>query len=368
MRISFRAVIGAAITAGLVALRASAQDTPPVAAPAAPTNAVPGPATNAAAPKTDAKKTTAKPAPKPVAMTAEQKPEPVFNPEPGVAKQNNINVRGQASINSEVIGHLQKNDPITILELVTLKKPKQDEPAHWFRIALPPQIGVWVHSIYVDTTTSTVKPRRLNLRGGPGENYSIVGRLEKGATVKTVETKNGWLKIETPTNAFGFVAAHLAERTPQAIVAVLPKTNEIVSVPPPVTTVQNAPPPVVAEVTPANPVVAPPTTATPPAITPAPTVAPAPAESLPEAPIEKVRKIVSREGILKGSVSIQAPSYFSLRSLDTGKTIDYVFSPSTNLLLKEFKGQRIIVTGEELLDERWPNTPVIIVDSLQTVP
>jgi hypothetical protein len=71
---------------------------------------------------------------------------------------------------------------------------------------------------------------------------------------------------------------------------------------------------------------------------------------------------------LKGSVSIQAPTYFELRALDTGRTIDYVYSPSTNLVLKDFKGKRIIVTGEELLDERWQNTPVIVVDALQTVP
>ncbi len=37
-------------------------------------------------------------------------------------------------------------------------------------------------------------------------------------------------------------------------------------------------------------------------------------------------------------------------------------------MLKDFRGQRIVVTGEEQLDERWPNTPVIYVDSLQAVP
>jgi hypothetical protein len=122
------------------------------------------------------------------------------------------------------------------------------------------------------------------------------------------------------------------------------------------------PPTAVATTTPIvpNPVV-PETPTTPPAV---PAVVPAPAET----PVEKVKKVVSREGILKGSVSIQAPTYFELRALDTGKTIDYVFSPSTNLMLKEYRGQRIIVTGEELLDERWQNTPVLIVDSLQTVP
>jgi len=95
---------------------------------------------------------------------------------------------------------------------------------------------------------------------------------------------------------------------------------------------------------------------------------PPPAEPAVTAPIETVRKVVSREGIIRGSVSIQAPTYFELRSLDTGKTIDYVYSPSTNLVLKFYKGHRVVVTGEELLDERWPNTPVLVIDALQTVP
>ena len=67
-------------------------------------------------------------------------------------------------------------------------------------------------------------------------------------------------------------------------------------------------------------------------------------------------------------MSIQAPTYFALQSLDTGKMINYLYSPSTNLMLKDFMGKRIIVTGEEVLDERWPNTPVINVDALQAVP
>ena len=81
-----------------------------------------------------------------------------------------------------------------------------------------------------------------------------------------------------------------------------------------------------------------------------------------------VKRVVSREGVVKRSVSIQAPTYFTLASLDTGKTINYLFSPSTNLMIKDFTGKRIVVTGEEMLDERWPNTPVINVDTLQASP
>ena len=84
--------------------------------------------------------------------------------------------------------------------------------------------------------------------------------------------------------------------------------------------------------------------------------------------IEPAVRIVTRQGVLKGSVSIQAPTYYELRALDTGKTINYVHAASTNLVLKKFKGSTIIVTGEEMLDERWPNTPVINVDNLQIVP
>ena len=378
MRISFRAIIAAATAAGFLAVRAAAQDAPASPAPTAEK-------TSTAEPKKTTKPA-ATPAAKKVDLKPEPKPEPVLHPEPGVARQNNVNVRGQASINSEVIARLQKNDPITILEDITLKKPKQDEPSHWYRITLPTNVSVWVHSSFVDKASGAVKPRKLNLRGGPGENYSVVGGLVKGDVVKQIDSKGDWLKIEPSTNAFGFVAAHLVERTPgRALpgpeIVVAPKSNEVAVVPlaatnPPAIT---NPPVTVAEVStattpavPGAPITAPvttPPTSPPPTTATTPVVTPPPAESLTpvvEAPIEKVRKIVSREGLLKGSVSIQAPTYFELRSLDTGKTINYLFS--TNLVLRQYKGLRIIVTGEEVLDERWQNTPVLVVDELQTVP
>jgi uncharacterized protein YgiM (DUF1202 family) len=343
MKMSLRALIIGAVATALVAPRAFAQDAP----------------ASTAGSRTEATKPAAK-----AAVKADAKSEPV-TAGPGVAKQNNVNVRGQASIKSEVIAHFQKNDPITILEEITLKKPKQDEPARWYRISLPTNVAVWVHSSFIDSATKTVKPARLNLRGGPGENYSILGRLEKGAVVNELDSKNDWLKIQPPTNSFGFVAAHLVERTTApAIVSTPPVTEQpaVITNPPPlITEVPAATPPVVPPTTPVTPppAEAPPVTTTPPVTVP-------PVE-IPEVSIEKVKKVVSREGILKGSVSIQAPTHFELRSLDTGKTVNYVFSPSPDLLLKQFKGKRIVVTGEELLDERWQHTPVIIVDSLEIV-
>jgi uncharacterized protein YgiM (DUF1202 family) len=382
MKTLLRAFIVAALATSIVS-HGLAQD---VAAPAtpAPADAAPAVVPPAEAPavqppraarRSGARTAARRPAP---AAPAARPAEPVLNPEPGISKQNNVNVRGQAAINSEVVTHLQKNQPITLLEEITVKKPKQDEPARWYRIALPADVGVWVHSSFVDPNTKTVKATRLNMRSGPGENYSVLGRIDQGAVVNPIDAKGAWMKIQAPTNAYAFVAAHLVEKAAAPVIASATPpapapTPTPAPEPPPVA------PPVVAEVTPATPEIAPAAPVTPPPAAETPVAAtptapppvavvPAPAEVPPDAPVEKVKKIVSREGVLRGSVSIQAPSHFELRSLDTGKTINYVFSPSTNLMLKEFKGKRVLVTGEELLDERWQNTPVIIIDSFEVVP
>ena len=285
-----------------------------------------------------------------------------------MVRQNHTNVRGRAAINSEVLTRLQKGEVVMAQEEITLKKPKTDEPARWFRIALPTNTPAWVHADYINATNKTVRPKRLNVRGGPGENYSVLARLEQGTEVKVVEEKGHWLKIEPPPNASGFVAAHLLlKQAPAAVAAVPPppppittnvvevKTNEVAVVaqpPTPATTNVVATDTNVPATTATNAVVQ--VTATPPDVTP-----PAP---------ELVKRVVTREGMIKGTFSIQAPSYLELRSLDNNRVINYVWSPSNAIPLKPFKGKKVVITGEELLDERWPNTPVINVEEITEAP
>lgn len=293
----------------------------------------------------------------------------------------NVNIRGQASISSEVIAKARKGETVEVREVITLKKTKTDEPAVWARISLPANVSVWVSALFVDTNKNTVKATRLNLRSGPGENFSIIGRLEKGAAIKPIETKSKWIKIEAPAEVYGFVAAQLLEpAAAPAIAAATPPAPVTPTPPPPVT-------PVPVETTVVTP---PPATPPPVAIEPAPTVAvipPAPVTPVPEppaaivapvpaapttakpAPPEEeiwVKRVVTREGVVKRSVSIQAPTYFVLESMDNKRVMNYIFSPSTNLVLKDFQGQRVLVNGEESLDERW-RTPVLTVDTLRVV-
>jgi hypothetical protein len=219
---------------------------------------------------------------------------------------------------------------------------------------LPTNTPVWVHSLFVDPSNNTVKGSRLNLRSGPSEAHNIVGRLERGAQLKEIERKADWIRIEPPQGAYGFVAAHLL--TP----AVAPPV-EIAKVDEPPATKPATEAPTETPTPPATDVAV----AQPPATTETPSTTATPAESPAE---EEIKRVVSREGIVKRSVSIQAPTWFVLESATTGKAVNYLFTPSAGVVLRDYFGQRVIVTGEEGLDERWPNTPVINVESIEVVP
>jgi hypothetical protein len=367
-------ILTVTFTAGLTTQPLFADDQPgPV-----PSNAAPLVVAPPAEPEQPAKKKKSTPAKKPAAAPKKSVPaisEPLkatpVTPGPAIVTQPNVNVRGQAAINSEVIVRLKKGDRVNVLKEITLKKPKTDEPAKWAKVALPTNATVWVNSTFINPADKTVTPKKLKVRSGPGENYSVLAIINKGTVVKDIETKGDWMKIEAPAEASGYIAAHLlsneaAAPPPPVVVAAIEPPK-----PPPVET-KIAPP--ITPVPATEPVVIPPVTPPPPANTaavvpPPPVTTPAePATPAPPAEEILVKRVVSREGIVKRSVSIQAPTYFALESLDTGKTINYLFSPATNVVLKDFRGKRIVVTGEEMLDERWPNTPVINVDTLQSVP
>ena len=152
---------------------------------------------------------------------------PPSNPQPNgaaftenemaAAKQNNVNVRAQAHINGEVVVYkLQagRDGDGEGLEEVVLPHPKTDEPGPSGRRSSLPAGNAHAGGIQRVSSNAdkTVKPSKLNVRGGPGENYSVIGLLHKGDAVKEVGTKGGWTEIEPrPTNAYAFVAAHLLD-------------------------------------------------------------------------------------------------------------------------------------------------------------
>ncbi len=70
---------------------------------------------------------------------------------------------------------------------------------------------------------------------------------------------------------------------------------------------------------------------------------------------------------MRGTFSVQAPTHFELISPENGTTIDFLYTASADLDLRRYKGLRIVVTGEEALEERWGNTPVITIQKIQVL-
>ena len=293
-------------------------------APSAPAPAV-EPATNAA-PVKHKKHKAAHPA-KPIS-------EPTVALVPGPAEvAANINARGQAGLKGEVVAHLKKGDAVTVLGQINLDKHKAGEPAQWAKITLPSSTHAWVKTSYIDATSKTVLPKKLNLRAGPGENYSVLGVIERGTAVNPVTTKDDWMQIDPPANAFAFVAAmYLKQEAPAPTPAPAP-------VPQPVP----APTPV-AETQPAM---------APPAAPAEPTVPPV--------------RIVSHEGVVRAVGSPVAPTKYELYDPATDVNINYLYTTSPTLDLSRYVNMRIIVTGEEGLDARWKDTPIINIQSIQVI-
>src|SRR6516225_7304527 len=80
----------------------------------------PAASTNAPAKKASAKKKTAK---KPAAPAPELKTVPLV--------ADRVNVRSRAGLSGEVIGRMTNGEPVTVIEEVTLKHSKDNEPSAW---------------------------------------------------------------------------------------------------------------------------------------------------------------------------------------------------------------------------------------------
>jgi uncharacterized protein YgiM (DUF1202 family) len=281
-------------------------------------------------------------------------------PGPAVVVASNVNVRGQAKLKSEIVTRVTKGDSVTVIEEIVRNNSGPEEPSAWAKIVLPPNAHAWVHNMFINPANQTVLPRRLNVRSGPGENYSVIGLLQRGDPLKAITTKGDWTEVEPPTNTYAFVAAQFLIQEPPAPAAPAPAPPAPAppEPEPEPTTVAVAPP--VAPPPTESPTVPPPTEM--PAMTNAPTEMPEPEVEEPPPP-----RIVQREGIVRSMTSIQAPSRFVLISPENGRNIDYLYTTSKELDLRRYKGLRIIVTGEEGLDERWGNTPVLTIQKIQVV-
>ena len=355
----------------------------------------------------------------------------VTPPEAGIISADRVNVRARASLVGERVTQLRKGDKVTVLAKVTVAQPRNGEPVDWLKIAMPAAGQTWVHMSFVKEGKVTAK--KLNVRAGGSERFSIIGRLAKGDAVKEKRTAGDWIEIEHPAGAHAYIATKFVElgqaaeetkpeETPKAKLADVteteepketpeakPDTAEVTEATEPAET--KAEPEAVAEAKgepetipepgdmpdPPEPevVVVDAAEGTEASETQKPPMGnpedaeeakpePAPAVTDTKLPVPPPR-IVTREGKIKRRFfrSPKAPSRFELLD-DNGRTINYLYSSDSGplktadggdgepitfeRLMSMLRNRRVVLTGIEAVDPRWPALPLLDVRTLKTIP
>ena len=308
---------------------------------------------------------------------------------PAVVTGDRVNVRSRPSVaRGEVVTQLARGQRVIVFEEGLPAAGPREPVTEWTRIELPAGCPVWVSARHVAMPAGTVRIPRLNVRAGPSEDYGVLGVVAQGSTLQVVEERDGWLSIKAPLGLSGYLASSFVEATeppPATPGAPAPapagsstNTSAAVPAPPPTeaTPQADAPAPTPAPALdaspplagrePASPASAP--TATEPApVTAAGTGGPAPLWPA-DVEISPEPRIVHREGRVRSTLSVHAPTPFELVPSAGGRRMNYLLPLSTNIPIRRFRGQRVRVSGEEYLDPFWHDAPVIVVRDIKLAP
>lgn len=317
----------------------------------------------------------------------------------GVVLNERVNVRARPSLASEVICQLNTGSRVEVLGRLRSENPQPGEPKEWYRIQAPAQATLWVSSQYIDPETKAVTASRLNVRVGRGTNFSIVGRIERNTIVKPIRSLAGWTAIQPLPGTAAYLAAEFVDLIPERETeSSVPESPSVQA--PPIVSDEEIPEIIIDEPeetepgpqaesgikTPAEDQTLPPPIYTEEPLdseSPAPdsesaTAAKVSAEepglSLSEEASARLKRIITRDGIVRRVRSIQAPAHYRLEDPRTGTTINYLHTGELKVYLGDgrealepYEGFKIRVKGVEAVDARWPGIPVIEIEELRVL-
>ncbi len=277
-------------------------------------------------------------------------------------KADRVNLRAKPDTSSEVVAQANAEDRLAVVSV-------RDE---WVEVVPPDAVDVWTHTDFVKDGVSTVSA--LNLRAGPGINYSIVGTVGRGGAVAVRGQFGEWLKV-APTHATLWVSRPFVDIvSPVAAVgAPVPVVSpSVVSEPPP-----PAEPalelPMLPPAEPAPPVTAMPLSELPPAPPISPVVAPAPGAAIavpppPDlrlVPLEGQGRSVSREGELKPAPFLFGrPSAYRLVKKEGVQLVTVCYIRGNSAQLNSLMNEQLTVFGREYWVQG-VKQPVVVLERIE---
>ncbi|WP_312285883.1 C40 family peptidase [Terrisporobacter sp.] len=120
----------------------------------------------------------------------------------------NLNGKVTSSVNLNV-----RSGPGTNYSVKTYLKPGQvvfllSESNGWYKVKLSNDTIGWASSSYISKSDTYGKSTdSLNVRSGPGTNHSVKTALKKGEVVTITNSSNSWYQIKTSSNITGWVSS-----------------------------------------------------------------------------------------------------------------------------------------------------------------
>jgi len=116
----------------------------------------------------------------------------------GKITKNRVVVRSGYNKNFNPVAFLNKDDIVVIC----------GKNFSWYKVILPTDAACYIHSKFVKNTgkyEGLIETNKLNVRGGAGIQFGIVGQLKKGEEVIIRKKEGEWYKILPPENSYGWI-------------------------------------------------------------------------------------------------------------------------------------------------------------------
>lgn len=139
----------------------------------------------------------------------------------GRINSDNINIRSDSTINSQVISSINREE---IVEVV-------NELYNWYKIRLPIKAPSFIRKDFVsnvDEKTALVLKTGVNIRLGPNESSAILGRVDKNEIINILQESGAWYKISPVNNSFGWIYKKFVDKT-TAPVKIIQTKDEILT-------------------------------------------------------------------------------------------------------------------------------------------
>jgi SH3-like domain-containing protein len=114
--------------------------------------------------------------------------------------RNTVNLRASASTNATILFELGKGYPLQVIS----------RKGSWLEVRDFENDKGWIHRPLVSNTPHlVVKVDSANVRSSPNTNSRILGKVEYGELLRTLDRRSQWVRVQQESGAQGWVSRPL---------------------------------------------------------------------------------------------------------------------------------------------------------------